>query len=56
LWVDYNNIYMNPFRQLTVDELFILPGLKGRLAALATRFFPWVVCGEVVFVARKPAS
>jgi SAM-dependent methyltransferase len=53
LWVDYNNIFMNPFRSLGVDELFILPRMKGRLAALAVRFVPWMVCGEVVFVARK---
>lgn len=56
LWVDYNNLVMNPFRQLSVDQLFILPGIKGRLAATAARYFPWMVCGEVVFVARKRAS
>jgi SAM-dependent methyltransferase len=52
LWVDYNNVVMNPFRQLPVEELFILPGIKGRVAAALTRWFPWLVCGEVVFVAR----
>ena len=56
LWVDYNNLTINPFRPVGKDELFILPGLGGRIAALLTRWVPWLVSGEVVFVARAGAS
>ena len=53
LWVDYNNLVMNPLRALPPEALFILPGFKGRLAAALTRWMPWLVCGEVVVVARR---
>lgn len=53
LWVDYNNLVMNPLRALPPEALFILPGLKGRLAAALTRWVPWLVCGEIVVVARR---
>jgi len=56
LWVDYNNFFMNPFRQLDPQDLFILPGLKGRIARALVRYVPWLVCGEVIFVARKQGS
>lgn len=52
LWVDYNNLTMNPLRALPLDQLFILPGLKGRIAALLTRWLPWLVCGEIIVIAR----
>ncbi len=53
LWVDYNNLFLNPLVALRSDELFILPGLRGRLANAITRWAPWLVCGEVIFVARS---
>jgi len=34
------------------EDLFIVPGLKGRIARALVRTVPWLVCGEVVFVAR----
>ena len=34
------------------EELFVLPGMKGKIAAGVTRWVPWLVCGEVTFVAR----
>jgi SAM-dependent methyltransferase len=52
LWVDYNNLTMNPYRPIKKEDLFILPGLVGRLAALLTSRIPWLVCGEIVCVAR----
>ena len=56
LWVDYNNLVMNPLRALPVEALFILPGLRGRLAAALTRWVPWLVCGEIVVVATKTGA
>jgi SAM-dependent methyltransferase len=52
LWVDYNNLIMNPFRPIGREQLFILPGPAQRLAAGLTRWVPWLVCGEVICVAR----
>jgi hypothetical protein len=52
LWVDYHNITFNPFFPPTREGLFLLPGVKGRLAAALLRRAPWVACGEVTAVAR----
>jgi SAM-dependent methyltransferase len=52
LWVDYNNFFMNPFHRLDPRDLFILPGWRGKIAAALVRWAPWLVCGEVIFVAR----
>lgn len=52
LWVDVNNLTIDPFRPLTPDKLFVLPGLAGRLASFLTRRTPWLVCGEIVCIAR----
>jgi SAM-dependent methyltransferase len=52
LWVDYDNLFANPFVARGPDDLFIMPGLKGRLARALVRLVPWFVCGEVVFIAR----
>jgi SAM-dependent methyltransferase len=51
LWVDWNNLAFSPLQPRT-GELFVFPGLAGRLANLLQRWTPWLVCGEVVFVAR----
>lgn len=51
LWVDLNNLTYNPFLPPAM-ELFVLPGIKGRIAAWLMRWLPWSVCGEVTFVAR----
>ena len=53
LWVDYNNVIMNPLKALPPESLFILPGLKGTIARALTRWVPWLVCGEVIVVARR---
>jgi SAM-dependent methyltransferase len=53
LWVDYNNVVMNPLKALPPQALFILPGLKGTIARAVTRWTPWLVCGEIVVVARR---
>jgi SAM-dependent methyltransferase len=50
LWVDHNNL-SSPLRPRTT-ELFVLPGIKGQVARWLLRWFPWLVCAEVVFVAR----
>jgi SAM-dependent methyltransferase len=52
LWVDYDNLFANPLRAKRPEELFIMPGLKGRVARALVRRVPWLVCGEVVFIAR----
>ena len=52
LWVDYTNLIFNPLGDTDQRPQFILAGLKGRVARLLLRCVPWVVCGEIVFVAR----
>lgn len=52
LWVDADNLVVSPFRSTGPEQLFVLPGLRGKLARVALRRFPWLVCGEVVFVCR----
>jgi SAM-dependent methyltransferase len=52
LWVDWDNLFANPLRPKTPEELFIMPGLKGRIGSVLVRSVPWLVCGEVVIVAR----
>jgi SAM-dependent methyltransferase len=51
LWVDYNSAVFNPYKSHSL-ELFVLPGRKGAIAQWMMRRFPWLVCGEVAFVAR----
>jgi SAM-dependent methyltransferase len=55
LWVDFNNLTMNPFFPIKPEDLFILPGIWGRLAGALTRWVPWLVSGEVIVVARAKA-
>jgi SAM-dependent methyltransferase len=55
LWVDYSNLVSTPLGPAPT-AVFILPGIKGVLARRALRWFPWCVCGEVLFVARALAS
>ncbi len=50
LWVDYNNLVRRG--AAASQELFRLPGLAGRVASRLLRWFPWLVCGEVAFIAR----
>ena len=52
LWVDYDNLFANPLVPRGPEDLFIMPGIKGRLARALLRVAPWFVCGEVVFIAR----
>jgi SAM-dependent methyltransferase len=52
LWVDRDNLVSNPLRERGPRDLFVLPGWRGRLARLALDHAPWLVCGEVTFVAR----
>ncbi len=51
LWVDYNNLF-RPDTAGGTGELFRLPGLAGRVGSALMRWFPWLVCGEVAFIAR----
>jgi SAM-dependent methyltransferase len=51
LWVDFVNLARF---QSEPRPVFRLPGLRGRIAAAVVRRYPWVACGEVVYVARKP--
>src|SRR5262249_53659687 len=52
LWVDYNNLTINPFYPIKPEDMFILPGMARHVAELLTRWVPWLVSGEVIFVAR----
>lgn len=52
LWVDYHNLRFNPLQPTRLDDLFMLPRSWAWLAHYVARRFPWLVCGEVVFVAR----
>src|SRR5262249_31713578 len=52
LWVDNDNLVVNPLVGADPDRLFVLPGWKGRLARLALDHAPWLVCGEAAFIAR----
>jgi SAM-dependent methyltransferase len=52
LWVDADNLIFNPLADPRPKDLFILRGWRGRLARVALRVAPWLVCGEVVLVAR----
>jgi len=52
LWVDYDHLFGNPLRKKEPADLFVMPGLRGRVARALVRWVPWLVCGEVVFVAR----
>ena len=56
LWVDWDSLVVNPLANPRPQEPFILRGLKGRIAHLVRRLFPWLVCGEIVFVARPRAA
>ena len=52
LWVDYQNLVFDPFVTPSAEQLFVLPGWKGRLAVALLRLAPWLACGEVAVVAR----
>jgi SAM-dependent methyltransferase len=52
LWVDHQNITFNPLAPGSAQDLFRLPGWKGRVAAWLVRAAPWLVCGEITYVAR----
>ena len=53
LWVDLHNIRFNPFRPPDPDRMFRLDGLAGTAMAVAMRWCPWLVCGEVTVLARR---
>jgi SAM-dependent methyltransferase len=52
LWVDHQNITFNPLAPVTDQRLFRLPGWRGVLANALVRVAPWLVCGEITYVAR----
>jgi len=52
LWVDYNNLIINPFVPTGREQLFLFPGPAARLAGALTRWIPWLACGEIICVAR----
>ena len=51
LWVDYNNLIDHDFAA-SPPELYQLPGVAGHIASRMLRWFPWLVCAEVAFIAR----
>jgi len=51
LWVDRSNLVFDPLAGQPTEP-FVLPGLRGQLAAAALRWVPWLVCGEATYVAR----
>jgi SAM-dependent methyltransferase len=51
VWVDHSNLTYTPsFTEPT--ELFTLTGWLGTIMSLAIRHCPWLVCGEIVYLAR----
>ena len=56
LWVDRANLVVNPLAApagpAEQQLQFMMAGLPGRIARALVRRAPWLVCGEVVFVAR----
>jgi SAM-dependent methyltransferase len=52
LWVDWQNLFFNPFARRSRDDLFRLPRRWDRLVGGVIRVAPWLICGEVTFVAR----
>ena len=52
VWVDYDNLVVNPLVEKEPKHLFVITGWKGRAARTLVRLVPWLVCGEVVVVAR----
>ncbi len=52
LWVDRTNLVFNPLTNPPDQQQFVMPGMKGRIARALVRYVPWLVCGEVVVVAR----
>ncbi len=48
LWVDYTNLTL---RHGEPADQFMLPGLLGVVARRLLHWAPWLVCGEVAFVA-----
>lgn len=51
LWVDFTNITAHPLRP-SEGAQFVLPGWRGRIARLLLDHVPWLVCGEIIVVAR----
>jgi SAM-dependent methyltransferase len=53
LWVDFDNLIFTPFRDSGPERMFILPGVRGKIGRWVLQRFPWFVCGEVLFLARR---
>lgn len=54
LWVDYNNLVLNPFQQTSPAELFRPRGAAAKVANFLIKRVPWLVAGEILLIARKP--
>jgi SAM-dependent methyltransferase len=53
LWVDYNNLTLDPYYPIDPADLLQFPGIWGKLSGALVRWVPWLVCGEAIFVVRK---
>lgn len=53
LWVDLHNIRFNPFQTPSPERMFRLQGVAAAAMAVAMRWCPWFVCGEVTVIARR---
>lgn len=51
IWVDYHNLIFDPFSPAQ-PQLYALPRVAAKLAGWVLRWLPWLVCGEITFVAR----
>jgi SAM-dependent methyltransferase len=56
LWVDLHNIRFNLYEPPRSDGMFRLDGLSGTAMALAMKWVPWFVCGEVTVIAGARAG
>ena len=52
LWVDYNNVFLNPLRPAPGQALHSSRPRRP-VGGRATRWTPWLVCGEVIVVAPR---
>jgi SAM-dependent methyltransferase len=56
LWVDWQNVFFNPFVHRSREQIFHVPTPWAPLIGAILRVAPWLICGEVTFVAKRPET